>query len=85
MAVLDPSESDPDLVPRTELINFFVYFQDIFATNFMCLEVMGREPKTQIAGLVALVDMAGMHLVYVITDERIGRLMAWRYNSTFSE
>jgi len=33
--------------------------QDIFATNFMCLEVMGREPKTQIAGLVALVDMAG--------------------------
>jgi hypothetical protein len=25
----------------------------------MCLEVMGIEPKTQIAGMVALVDMAG--------------------------
>ncbi len=69
MAVLDPSESDPDPVPRTELI--FVYFQDIFATNFMCLEVMGREPKTQIAGLVALVDMAGTYLVFVITDDGI--------------
>lgn len=33
--------------------------QDIFAVNFMCLEVVGREPKTQIAGLVALVDMSG--------------------------
>jgi hypothetical protein len=58
-------------VRDTELISFFVYFQDIFATNFMCLEVMGREPKTQIAGLVALVDMAGtgMQLVFVITDD----------------
>jgi hypothetical protein len=37
----------------------------------MCLEVMGREPKKQIAGLVALVDMAGMHLVYLITDDGI--------------
>ncbi len=61
MAVWDPSESGPDPVTHTELI--FVYFQDIFATNFMCLEVMGREPKTQIAGLVALVDMAGIHLI----------------------
>jgi hypothetical protein len=37
----------------------------------MCLEVMGREPKTQIAGLVALVDMAGTYLVFVITDDGI--------------
>jgi len=45
--------------------------QDIFAGNFMCLEVMGLEPRTQIAGLVALVDMAGFgwdHVMQLSVD-----------------
>jgi len=45
--------------------------QDIFATNYMCLEVMGREPKTQIAGMVAIVDMSGFgwyHMMQLSVD-----------------
>jgi len=39
---------------------------DIFTTNYMCLEAMGREPKTQIAGMVAVVDMAGFGLYHMM-------------------
>jgi len=31
--------------------------EDIFSTNFMCLELMAKEQKTQISGIVALIDM----------------------------
>lgn len=45
--------------------------QEIFTANYMCLELMAREPKTQIAGMVALVDMAGFgwyHMMQMTLD-----------------
>ena len=42
----------------------------------MCLEVMGLEPKTQISGMVAMVDMAGradppnQHFVLVLSPKK---------------
>jgi len=33
--------------------------QDIFSTNLMCLELIAREQKSQISGIVAIVDMEG--------------------------
>ena len=34
--------------------------EDLFSANYLCLELMAREPKTQISGIIAVVDMAGL-------------------------
>jgi hypothetical protein len=39
---------------------------DIFAANYICLELMAREAKTQIAGLCMIVDMSGFSLSQVL-------------------
>jgi len=41
---------DPSIVSKEEL----------FSANYLCLELMAREPKTQISGISALVDMEGL-------------------------
>lgn len=44
---------------------------DVFAANYICLEMMASEVKTQIAGIVVIVDMAGFsfsHLVSISAD-----------------
>jgi len=40
--------------------------QDIFSANYLCLEMMAREQKTQISGIVALVDMADFGWYHVM-------------------
>ncbi|XP_023349006.1 alpha-tocopherol transfer protein-like [Eurytemora carolleeae] len=49
----------------------------------MCLEVMGREPKTQIAGMVAIVDMAGFGWYHVMqmTVDYVKDMVAMVQNS----
>lgn len=32
--------------------------EDLFSSNYLCLEMLAREQKTQISGIVAIVDMA---------------------------
>lgn len=34
--------------------------EDLFSANYLCLELMAREPKTQISGIIAVVDMSGL-------------------------
>ena len=34
--------------------------EDLFSANYLCLELMAREPRTQISGITALVDMEGL-------------------------
>lgn len=44
---------------------------DIFAANYLLLETIVREPKTQIAGLVVVVDMSEFsftHMISVTTE-----------------
>jgi len=36
--------------------------EDIFAANYLCLEMMAREARTQVAGVVTVVDMTGFGL-----------------------
>ena len=43
-----------------------VSLSDIFAANYICLELMAREPKTQIAGLVMVVDMSGLTFNHIM-------------------
>jgi len=40
--------------------------QDIFSTNLMCLELIAREQKSQISGIVAIVDMAGFGWEHIV-------------------
>lgn len=45
--------------------------EDIFSTNYMCLELMAKEKKTQISGIVAIVDMEGFgwdHMMNLSVD-----------------
>lgn len=45
--------------------------QDIFSTNLMCLELIAREQKSQISGIVAIVDMEGFgwdHIMQLSVD-----------------
>jgi len=39
---------------------------DVFAANFLCLEMMAREAKTQVAGIVVVVDMAGLSFNHIM-------------------
>ncbi len=39
---------------------------DIFAANYLCLEMVAREQKSQVSGLVMAVDMAGFSLSQVM-------------------
>lgn len=48
--VFKVSNWDPYLVTKEELSS----------ANYLCLELMAREQKTQVSGIVALVDMAGL-------------------------
>ncbi len=44
---------------------------DIFAANYLCLEMVAREAKSQVAGLVMVVDMAGLsfsHIMHITTE-----------------
>ena len=44
---------------------------DIFAANYLLLELIAREPKSQIAGLVMVVDMSGFtfgQIMHVTTE-----------------
>lgn len=34
--------------------------EDVFSANYLCLELLAQEPKTQISGITAVVDMAGL-------------------------
>ncbi len=40
---------------------------DIFSANYICLELLATEPKTQIAGLVVVVDMSGFNFTQVMS------------------
>lgn len=45
--------------------------EDIFSTNLMCLELLAKEQRTQISGIVALVDMEGFgweHMMQLSVD-----------------
>jgi len=45
--------------------------EEIFSSNFMCLELMAKEHKTQISGIVALIDMDGFgwdHIMQLTVD-----------------
>ena len=45
--------------------------EDLFSSNYLCLEMLAREQKTQISGIVAIVDMAEFgwyHLMQVSTN-----------------
>jgi len=57
--------------------------QDIFSTNFMCLELMAREVKTQISGIVAVVDMEGFgwHHITNLSVEYVRNVVALIQNS----
>jgi len=42
-----------------------------YSSNFMCLELMAKEQKTQISGIVALIDMEGFgwdHIMQLTVD-----------------
>ena len=44
---------------------------DVFAANYLCLEMMAREAKTQVAGIVVVVDMGGLsfnHIMNISSD-----------------
>ncbi len=44
---------------------------DLFSANYLCLELVAREPKSQVAGMVIVLDMAGFsftHLMHVTTE-----------------
>jgi len=34
--------------------------EEVFSANYLCLELMAQEQKTQVSGIIAVVDMAGM-------------------------
>jgi len=45
--------------------------EQIFSTNLMCLELLAKEQKTQISGIVALIDMDGFgwdHMMQLSVD-----------------
>jgi len=45
--------------------------EDLFSSNYLCLELLAREQKTQISGIVTLVDMADFgwyHLMQLTVD-----------------
>eukprot|EP00095_Tigriopus_kingsejongensis_P000607 maker-scaffold95_size379157-snap-gene-2.40 protein:Tk00607 transcript:maker-scaffold95_size379157-snap-gene-2.40-mRNA-1 annotation:"hypothetical protein CAPTEDRAFT_176851" len=50
---------------------YHVSLSDIFAANYLLLELMALEPRTQVAGLVMVVDLAGFcfsHFMHVSRD-----------------
>jgi len=58
--------------------------EDLFSSNYLCLEMLAREQKTQISGIVAVVDMADFgwyHMMQLSVDYI--RSMAALIQSTF--